>query len=29
VDEFAAWCRQWRAPDTEDVDLTTDFREMI
>ena len=29
VDEFAAWCRQWRAPSTEDVDLTTDFREMI
>ncbi|HET7867421.1 MAG TPA: EAL domain-containing protein [Burkholderiaceae bacterium] len=29
ADEFAGWCRQWRAPDTEDVDLTTDFREMI
>jgi diguanylate cyclase (GGDEF)-like protein len=29
VDEFAAWYQQWRAPDTEDVDLTTDFREMI
>jgi diguanylate cyclase (GGDEF)-like protein len=29
VEEFAAWCRHWRAPSTESVELATEFREML
>jgi diguanylate cyclase (GGDEF)-like protein len=29
VEEFASWCRQWRAPSTEGVVLAESFREMI
>jgi diguanylate cyclase len=29
VDAFASWCRHWRAPSTETVELATDFREML
>jgi diguanylate cyclase (GGDEF)-like protein len=29
VEEFAGWCRQWRAPSTESVELAADLREMI